>query len=197
MLNKINTREEASTMEVKMCLFIAEHNLPLSISQALLSLLQSMFPSDIALKNVRLSKQKATNVVRQVIGFDYLNEAVSVLRSRKFSFIIDEKTDKSTAKQLAILATFFDIESFKGKQYLLDMTEVEDGSAQGIYSAVKKTFTELHVPMENVIGYCSDTTNVMFGEYNSVSQLLKLEYPNVVTVKCSCHLIHWHRRMLL
>lgn len=189
MLNKINTRE-ASTMEVKMCSFIAEHNLPLSISEALLSLLQSMFPSDIALKNVRLGKQKATNVVRQVIGFDYLNEAVSVLRSRKFSFIIDETTDKSTAKQLAILATFFDIESFKGKQYLLDMIEVEDGSAQGIYSAVKKTFTELHVPMENIIGYSSDTTNVMFGKYNSVSQLLKAEYPNVVTVKCSCHLIH-------
>ena len=112
------------------------------------------------------------------------------MRSRKLSFIIDETTDKSTAKQLAILATFFDIESFKGKQYLLDMIEVEDGSAQGIYSAVKKTFTELHVPMENIIGYSSDTTNVMFGEYNSVSQLLKAEYANIVTVKCSCHLIH-------
>ena len=30
----------------------------------------------------------------------------------------------------------------------------------------------------------------MFGEHNSVSQLLKAEYPDVVTVKGPCHLIH-------
>ena len=44
--------------------------------------------------------------------------------------------------------------------------------------------------MENIIGYSSDTTNVMFGERNSVSQLLMLEQKNAQTVKCSCHLIH-------
>ena len=136
-----------------------------------------------------LASKRRPNIVRQVIGFDYLNEAVSILPSRKFSFIIDETTDKSTAKQLAISAIFFDVECFKKMQYLLDMIEVEDGSAQGVYSSVKKTFTELQLPMENIIGY-SDTTTVMFGEYNSVSQLLKAKYRNVATVKCSCHLIH-------
>ena len=30
----------------------------------------------------------------------------------------------------------------------------------------------------------------MFGEHNSVSQLLKSEIPNIQLVKCSCHLIH-------
>ena len=44
--------------------------------------------------------------------------------------------------------------------------------------------------MNNIIGYSSDTTNVMFGENNSVSQPLKSEVPFVQLVKCSCHLIH-------
>ena len=44
--------------------------------------------------------------------------------------------------------------------------------------------------MENIIGYSSDTTNVMFVEHNSVTQLLKAEYPNIFIVKCSCYLIH-------
>lgn len=70
------------------------------------------------------------------------------------------------------------MESFASKQYLLDMVEIGDGTAEGIYPAV-------HISMENIIGYSSETTNVMFGEHHSVSKLLTTEYPNVSTVKCS------------
>ena len=99
LFTKATSREESSSIEIKLCAFIAEHNLPISLSDDLIALLQSLFPLDNALKHATLGKQKATNVIRQVLGFDYLNEAVSALRSRKFSFIIDETTDKSTAKQ--------------------------------------------------------------------------------------------------
>ncbi|CAB4006035.1 zinc finger MYM-type 1-like [Paramuricea clavata] len=82
------------------------------------------------------------------------------------------------------------MKSFQTKKLLLDMVEVEDGTAKGIYAAVKQSFSDLHVPVNNIIGYSSDTCNVMFGEYNSISQLLRAKFPDVVTVKCSCHLIH-------
>ena len=74
--------------------------------------------------------------------------------------------------------------------WLVDMVETEDGTAAGIYSKIKETFNELNIPMANIIGYSSDTTNVMFGQYNSVSQLLKSEFNQVQVLKCSCHLIH-------
>lgn len=82
------------------------------------------------------------------------------------------------------------MQSFESKYFLLDMVELVDGTANGIYLATKQVFLELHIPMENIIGYSSDATNVMFGEHNSVTQLLKAEYPNIFIVKCSCHLIH-------
>ena len=82
------------------------------------------------------------------------------------------------------------MQSFESKYFLLDMVELVDGTANGIYLATKQVFLELHIPMENIIGYSSDTTNVMFGEHNSVTQMLKAEYPNIFIVKCSCHLIH-------
>ena len=81
-----------------------------------------------------------------------MHQAVSMLRSQKFSFIIDEATDLSTSKQLAILTTYFDMDAFETKHYLVDMVEVEAGTAEGIYSSVKNTFTELFIPMENIIG---------------------------------------------
>jgi hypothetical protein len=190
LFQRASCQDETASLEIKLCSFIAEHNLPISLSDDLVELLRSLFPRDGILKRVMLGKQKATNVVRQVIGFNYLNEAISALRSHKFSFIIDETTDRSTTKQLAILATSFDLGDFRLKQYLIDMVEMVDGTAKSIYKAVKKTFTDFHIPMENIVGYSSDTTNVMFGEYNSVAQLIKSEYPKVVAVKCSCHLIH-------
>lgn len=189
-MQQATTADTTTSMELKLCAFITQHNLPLSISEDMVALLRSLFPNDAALKNVRLGKQKATNIVRQVLGFDYLKEMVSLLRSHFFSVIIDEATDQSTKKQLAIVATFFDMEKFEMQYWLADMLETEDGSAAGIYSKMKEAFSDLGIPMSNVIGYSSDTTNVMFGPYNSVSQLLKSEFNFVQVVKCSCHLIH-------
>ena len=168
-----NYNDRVKSMEIKICAFLVEYNLPISLSDGLVQLLQSLFPRDDTIKTVTLGKQKASNVIRQVLGFNYLHQAVSTLRSEKFSFIIDKATDLSTSKQFAILATYFDMDAFETKHYLVDMVEVEAGTAEAIYSEVKNTFTELLIPMENIIGYSSDTTNVMFGERNSVSQLLK------------------------
>ena len=138
-----NNNDRAKSMEIKICAFLAEHNLPISLSDDLVQFLQSLFPRDDVMKTVTLGKQKASNVIRQVLGFDYLHQAVSTLRSEKFSFIIDEATDLSTSKQLAILATYFDTDAFETKHYLVDMVEVEAGTAEAIYSSVKNTFTEL------------------------------------------------------
>lgn len=41
-----------------------------------------------------------------------------------------------------------------------------------------------------MIGYASDTTNVMFGEHHSVVSLLKEKIPNLFTMKCLCHTAH-------
>lgn len=92
-----------------------------------MELLLAFFPYDGALKIVKLGKQKATNSIRQVLRFDYLQQAVSTLRLQKFSIIIDEKMSLSTSKQLAILETYFDLNSFKSKYDLLAMVEVEVG----------------------------------------------------------------------
>ncbi|CAB3980774.1 Hypothetical predicted protein [Paramuricea clavata] len=102
--------------------------------------------------------------------------------------IIDETMDLSTIKQLAV--TYFKMQTFAPKYFLLDLVEIMDGMANIIYLAVKQVFSELHIPMQYIIGYSSDTTNVMFGEHNSVFQMLRAVYPNFYSVKCSCHLIH-------
>ena len=178
------------TIELKVCAFIAENALPITMSENLISLLKSLFPRDLNLKSVKLGKQKTTKIIRQVFGFQHVNDMVKNLRNNMFSIIIDEATDRSSKKQLAILATCFDVNDFKTEYFLLDMVEFSNSSARGIFSTIKQAFNEHGIAMENIIGYSSDTTNVMFGENNSVVKLQASEFPNVIAVKCSCHLIH-------
>lgn len=47
-----------------------------------------------------------------------------------------------------------------------------------------------NIPIENVVGFASDTTNSMVGQYNSVFSHLKERLPHIACVKCSCHSIH-------
>ena len=58
------------------------------------------------------------------------------------------------------------------------MVECADGKSDSIYKALKETFQEHHIP---IIGFSSDTTNVMFGGWHSVSQLLRSKFPHVFT----------------
>ena len=129
-----------------------------------------------------------------MIAFDYFQQAVSALRERKFSMIIDKTTDLSTLKQLAILVICFDMESFASKYYLLDMVEIVDGIAQRIYSAVKQVFSDLHTPWKTL--FATHRTQQMSCSGNNMQSALcfkrrSTEYPNVSTSNI------WYPRMLL
>ena len=89
----LGARANPARIEIKLCSFIAEKNLPISLVEELVPLLQDLFPSDPALRQVKLGKQKSTNIIRQVFGFHAMKERVSKLRENKFSLIIDETTD--------------------------------------------------------------------------------------------------------
>ena len=174
MVNHATSAKVTTSKEVKLCALIVQYNLSLSLSEDVVELLRSLFPNDAALEKVTLGKHKTTNVVRQVLGFDYLAEMVSLLRSRIFSIIIDEATDQSTKDQLTIVATFFDVAKFELQYWLVD----------------KETLNELNIPMVNIMDYSWHTSNVILGQYNSVSHSLKSEINYVQVVMCSCHLIH-------
>lgn len=47
---------------------------------------------------------------------------------------------------------------------------------------------ERHIPWSNVIGFESDTTNVMVGKQNSVLSRVREKQPNVFSQGCVCHL---------
>lgn len=179
----------ARKFELMMCAFLSEHYLPISLSESLFDLFKTLFSciDNEGLKRVSLGKQRTSNIIRPVFGKHFSDELCTSLRERLFSVIIDETTDRSTTKQLCILVQYFDENSLRSS--FLDLIEVHSSTAQGIFAAIKQCFSFKNIPMQNIIAFCSDT-NVMMGSKQSVATLLKAEVPNVIIVKCSCHLIH-------
>ena len=166
----------AAWIEIKLSSFI-ENNLPLSIVDDLVPLLCDLFPSDQALSQVTLGKQKATNVVCQVLGFYSIQECVAKLKANKFSLIVDETTDNSITSHLAVLGVYFDEKDFRLEIILIDLIPLKDGTATTIYTSLLESLRERGIPMHNVVGFCADTCNVMFEVHHSVSQLLIKDHP--------------------
>ena len=85
---------------------------------------------------------------------------------------------------------YFNYNKFETITSFFDAVEVTQCDAKSLYSAIKSGFKSGSMPMSNIIGFSSDTCNVMFGERLSVMSLMKDEYNYIVFVKCSCHMMH-------
>lgn len=180
--------------EARVCGFIAENNLPFSLANSVIDLVKALCPSNSAekdsLQKMSMSRTKCVNIARQGLGFNFSKSLVEILKTTMFSIIPDETTDISSEKQLALCVVYFDYEKMEPVTSFFDMAVVEKCDAQSLYDAIKKCFEDKDIPLNNIIGFASDTCNVMFGERHSVAALMKADYPNISFVKCSCHIIH-------
>lgn len=117
-------------------------------------------------------------------------QLIAILKSRYFSLIIDETTDRSVQTKLVLMVQFYDFSKEKLMVEMLHMIECQDGSANGLSSAVLELLKIKGIPLHHMIGFCADTTNVMFGSNHSVVTELRAKIPSLATIKCSSHSIH-------
>lgn len=189
--NQMVPTDEVKRAELKLCAFVAEHNLSLQVTECLVPLCKNIFPdSDIASK-IASKRTKTSKIIKHAIGNNLLQLLYEKLKepSMFFSIIMDETTDLSSVKQCALTVAFMDGEN--GVKYkFMDMFEVSSGTADNLYNSLKECILSKGIPLENLVGFSSDTTNVMVGEYNSVFSHLKKDCPDIALIKCACHQIH-------
>lgn len=100
-----------------------------------------------------------------------------------FSLIIDESTDIKTEKSLAIVIKFYSVQDNTVKTKFLCSVNLSSETAENIFDSLR----ELNLNIENILGFATDTTNVMFGRNNSVVAKIKSVNSNCIFVKCACH----------
>lgn len=186
-------------LELKLCSFMAEHNISYQTMDHLSEIIKSIPDSKIA-ADIKLKRTKCTGVVRNIIGECHKSDLEALLKSTKFSVLVDESTDISAVKTMCIAVRLYDPETEKISSLLWELRPVFekddfDAANQGatgaaIYSAITKSFQDRNVPLSNIIGFASDGASVMMGQYNSVASRFIANNPGITIVKCICHSIH-------
>lgn len=169
-------------------MFISEHNIALRTSDHLVSLFKSMCPESNVLKDISCNRTKTTSIINNVIGqyeFEYL---LKIMKIQKFSILIDESTDHSAIKHLAIIVRIMDYSNFKIRDDFLCLLQIASATAVNIFEKIKKIYIEHNIPYrDNLVGFASDGANTMFGSKHSVKTLLEEDVPGIFVMKCICH----------
>ena len=92
--------------ELMIAMFVLEHDLPISISDHLTELIKRIGEKPEVSQKITCSRTKCTALIKNVIGPSYLDDTISILQKSKFSLMIDETTDKTTAKHLVLVVRY-------------------------------------------------------------------------------------------
>lgn len=178
---------QVKAAELKMVAFIAEHNLAFSVLDHLPKLIASICPDSEIARRVKLDRKKGTKICKEVMKREHLFVLSKILQKKKFSLIIDETTDVSTSKSLALVARFYDESSEKVCDKFLALIKIENATANGIFAAISKCFEENKIPGNNLIGFGADNASTMMGNKSGVQQKLLEFNPDLYVLGCTCH----------
>ena len=145
------------------------------------------FPDSKIAKKLSMKRSKLAYVIQDGIAYEEKHLVAEKCREQKFSIIIDESTDISVTQVLAVVVRYFDSCKQDVTDELLDSIVVEDGTAAGLYNAVKSLLSENNIPISNIIGFGSDNCSSMMGKTSGFQCLLKKDVPSVFVMGCVCH----------
>ncbi|XP_037301008.1 uncharacterized protein LOC115447681, partial [Manduca sexta] len=169
--------------------FLAEHNLPFKLADDLKNHIRSVVQDSKIASELTFGRTKAHAIVTNVSGKVAENQLIEVLQKNKFSLIVDESTDRSSTKHLALIVR--NAVDFHVEDSFLCLIPVVDGTATSLHSACAKYFTEKNIPYkENIVGFAADGTNSMFGQHHSLSTLFAKDIPNLFLMKSICQSFH-------
>lgn len=185
--NSQDTKIAAKAGEVKMACFIAEHNLSFNIASHLNKLICAVCPDSKIAEQLSISRTKARAIIVNVTGQTAEENIIQMLQNNCFALLVDESTDKSTIKHLALVARIVKLD-FSVEDRFLTLIPIVDGTATALYGKIVEYFVEKNIPYKsNMIGFASDGANVMFGDKHSLVTLFKNDIPYLFTMKCICH----------
>lgn len=92
-----------SNAEIKICAFIAEHNISFLAIDHLSVLLKDIFHETKIAKEMNLKRTKTTMVIKNVIGAAHKDELTDKLKKTKFSILTDESTDIGSVKTSCVV----------------------------------------------------------------------------------------------
>lgn len=173
--------------EIRLSTFIAEHNISIKTSDHLVGLIKAVCPDSQISKKLTSNRTKCTAIIKNVVAKTEFEELVDLIKKNDFSILVDESTDRSSEKHLAIVfRTCTGVLEVRGD--FLGLLPIESGTTASLYKLLTKFLDDNNIPFKtNLIGFAADGTNTMMGSKHSLQSLLKADVPKIFIMKCICH----------
>lgn len=181
-------KDQVREAEAKLTFMICDKNLPFQLMDTLTEVCKHIFPDSKIARNLKIKRKKATTLAITKLAPYVKGKLVSKLQVNKFSLIVDETTDVSTKKSIVLVVRFWDEIGIKDR--FLDLVEVKNCTAEGLYETIKTVLDENKIPYTNLVGFGADNCNVMMGQKGGVQAKLKQISPDLMVQGCVCHSAH-------
>lgn len=89
-----------------------------------------------------------------------------------------------------MVARYWDPEKGQVNDRFLNLVEIHDSTAKGLFDSIKSILDKYQIPYRNIIGFSADNASVMMGNLNGVQSLFKELNPHIVVIGCTSHSLH-------
>lgn len=141
-----------------------------------------------------MAATKTRDLVVKAISGGEKQELANTLKSTYFSICLDESTDVSKDKVLAVLVRYVDMTTNEISTRMWDLVSVflagmdADSGAQRIFECVVDSFAKYEVIIEKIlVGSCTDGAMTMIGDISGLKQRLKALVPHLIWIICPAH----------
>ncbi|CAH2009382.1 unnamed protein product [Acanthoscelides obtectus] len=181
-----NLEKTTKKSEMHIAAFVSEHNLSYNIMNHFVQLLPKICPDSEVARNIKCKPTKCSAIVNKVIGKRQLDNLCAILKSTKFSLIVDESTDRGCTKHLCLISRYRQVD--KVTDSFLALIPLQGATADDLHEKIVRFFDNNGIPWRNnLIGFASDGASVMVGRLNSLTTKLQAQIQNLFTLKCICH----------
>ena len=137
--------QETKRAELKICSFLAEHNISFRVMDHLSPLISETFHDSAIARGFSCKRTKAAALTYNVLA-----------------------------------------QSFKSTR-LLNLVPVEGETAAELFETMENDLRKHNIEISHVVGFSADTTNVIFGNNNSIVTRILAANPQCMVIKCACH----------
>ena len=193
--NELSAHEQkVRRAEVKFCMFVAEHHIPIAVTDHLSQLLPQCFPDSKIAASFACRCTKTTCIINDAIAPSLMLSVLDIIKNQPFSLSVDGSNDAGLKKMNPLAVKFFDVKRQKVVFNLLDMCTTSGetaATAESISSAINDVFEKHTLSWTNVVAISMDNTSVNFGRRSGILTRLQRELcDHLYGIGCPCHILH-------
>ena len=167
--------------------FFAEHDLPFILGDHFWDMIRHAAPDSEILKTASAKRTKMSYLTVHGLGEHEARRVAELCKNRKYSIMIDESTDVSVRRVMALVVRLYVKDDMATRDFMLDLVEPFDGTARGLFDAMMKSLEAAGMDTKSIIGSGADNCSTMMGGNAGFQKLLKDVVPDVFVMGCSCH----------